>query len=157
MSTGSDAVVAGLTATQRAISEAEVPDGLVNLACKTKELTLETTEQTYQACKVSPGMAAACGAVGVGLVIIAAPGIVAAPTLTAAGFGAEGVIAGSAAAGVHSAIGNVAAHSVFAVLQSAGAGGYGVGAVQSGFQLAGSATAVSGALSLFRADTTAGG
>ncbi|KAE9565923.1 hypothetical protein CGMCC3_g17898 [Colletotrichum fructicola] len=44
---------------------------------------------------------------------------------------------------------------MFAVLQSAGAGGYGVAAVYSGIQLVGGAVAASGALSLSKADTTA--
>ncbi|KAH0425479.1 hypothetical protein CcaCcLH18_10938 [Colletotrichum camelliae] len=107
------------------------------------QLTLETTAQTYQAGEANPGIAAACGAIGVGLV----------PQPQS--FGAEGVIAGSAAAGVHSAIGNVPASGVFAVLQSAGAGGFGVAAVYSGIQLVGGAVAASGALSSSTPDTTA--
>ncbi|KAE9571020.1 hypothetical protein CGMCC3_g12981 [Colletotrichum fructicola] len=62
---------------------------------------------------------------------------------------------GSAAAGVHSVIGNGAASGVFAVLQSAGAGGYGIAAVYGGVQLVGGAVAASGALSLSKVDTTA--
>ncbi|KAK1841124.1 hypothetical protein CCHR01_16243 [Colletotrichum chrysophilum] len=84
--------------------------------------------------------------------------VVAAPVLTAAGFGAEGVIVvltRSAAMGVHSAMGNIAASSVFAVLQSAGARGYGVAAEHSGIQLVGGAVVASGALSLSKTDTTA--
>ena len=53
---------------------------------------------------------------------LAAP-IVAPFILTAAGFGSGGVIAGSAAAAVHSGIGKVAAGSMFATAQSAGAAG----------------------------------
>ena len=52
----------------------------------------------------------------------AAP-VAAGAALTAAGFGAGGVIGGSIAAGVHSTIGNVAAGSAFAAGQSAGAVG----------------------------------
>ncbi|KIM32301.1 hypothetical protein M408DRAFT_326907 [Serendipita vermifera MAFF 305830] len=64
---------------------------------------------------------------------------VAAPALVlAAGFGTGGIIAGSIAAGVQSTIGNVAAGSAFAALQTAGtaplitaAGGAATGAVGS--------------------------
>ncbi|KAH8925309.1 hypothetical protein BT69DRAFT_1332286 [Atractiella rhizophila] len=50
--------------------------------------------------------------------------ILAAPTiLGVAGFGAAGVVAGSTAAAVQSAIGNVAAGSLFAFAQSIGAAG----------------------------------
>ncbi|KAI4596567.1 hypothetical protein KJ359_005323 [Pestalotiopsis sp. 9143b] len=58
----------------------------------------------------------------------AMPAVVA-PALSAVGFTPAGIAAGSIAAGVHSTIGNVAAGSLFATLQSAGMGGYGVGVV----------------------------
>ncbi|KAL8687580.1 MAG: hypothetical protein Q9224_005110, partial [Gallowayella concinna] len=54
------------------------------------------------------------------------PGLLAGPVLGAAGFSSSGVVALSAAAARQAAIGNVAARSTFAVLQSAGAGGYGL-------------------------------
>ncbi|KAK7540595.1 uncharacterized protein J3D65DRAFT_600717 [Phyllosticta citribraziliensis] len=62
----------------------------------------------------------ACGVVAV--VVPLAYGSV----LGAAGFAAVGPVAGSWAAGTQAAIGSVAAGSVFAVLQSAAMGGYGV-------------------------------
>ena len=65
---------------------------------------------------------AVCAALGT----VTGVGVAAAiPTiiLPAVGFGAAGVVGGSAAAIAHSAIGNVAAGSVFASLQSAGAVG----------------------------------
>ncbi|RPB27791.1 hypothetical protein L211DRAFT_833773 [Terfezia boudieri ATCC MYA-4762] len=46
------------------------------------------------------------------------------------GFGAEGVVAGSIAAALQSAIGNVSKKSLFAFLQSVGAGGWGLVALQ---------------------------
>ncbi|KAF2271992.1 uncharacterized protein EI97DRAFT_239297 [Westerdykella ornata] len=49
------------------------------------------------------------------------------PIIGAAGFGSGGVVAGSMAAGIQSSIGNVAAGSAFAFLQSAGAGGAAAG------------------------------
>ncbi|KAF2639371.1 hypothetical protein P280DRAFT_470741 [Massarina eburnea CBS 473.64] len=53
------------------------------------------------------------------------------PALLAAfGFTAEGIAAGSIAAGIQSSIGNVAAGSIFATLMSAGQAGAGLGAIQ---------------------------
>ncbi|KAH7116866.1 hypothetical protein B0J11DRAFT_537743 [Dendryphion nanum] len=64
--------------------------------------------------------------------VAAAPAaVVLAPVaLAAVGFGAGGVVAGSVAAGMQAGIGNVAAGSAFAILQSAGAGGAGIVIVQ---------------------------
>lgn len=67
----------------------------------------------------------------------AAPGLVTVPLLGAAGFGQGGVIAGSIAAGIQSGIGNVAAGSVFAFFQGAGAGGAALAAVNGVVQGAG--------------------
>ncbi|KAH8689479.1 hypothetical protein BGW36DRAFT_390926 [Talaromyces proteolyticus] len=79
-----------------------------------------------------------------GGVFIAAPGVVSAPLLTAAGFMGSGVQAGSAGAAVHATIGNVAADSYFAILQSAGAGGVAaLGAVNGAIQASGAAIAAS--------------
>ncbi|KAH9225548.1 hypothetical protein K456DRAFT_43755 [Colletotrichum gloeosporioides 23] len=115
---------------------------------------METSARTYQFGRDSPGTVAACGAVGVGLAVVAAPGVVAAPALLATGFGGNGVLAGSMAAGIHSAIGNVAASSVFAICQSAGAGGYGVAAVHGAIQFAGGLTAASGVIALSKTEAT---
>ncbi|KAF3071306.1 hypothetical protein GL218_00454 [Daldinia childiae] len=60
-------------------------------------------------------------------VAVAAPMVIAGPILGALGFGATGIAAGSVAAGAQTA--NVAAGSLFAILQSAGMGGYGVATV----------------------------
>ncbi|KAK7428483.1 hypothetical protein QQZ08_004921 [Neonectria magnoliae] len=68
-------------------------------------------------------------ALGTNALIIAAPALIASPALAVAGFGANGVAGGSIAAGVQSGIGSVSAGGLFATLQSAGAGGYGVAAV----------------------------
>ncbi|KAI5465561.1 hypothetical protein BGZ63DRAFT_420118 [Mariannaea sp. PMI_226] len=62
---------------------------------------------------------------GAAALLIAAPGFAAAPVLGVLGFGANGIVGGSIAAGAQSAAGNVVAGSVIATLQSAGAGGYG--------------------------------
>ena len=83
---------------------------------------------TYK-CKAMLGTSAAAGAIGV---VAAAPMIM--------GFGINGIVAQSAAAGMQAGVGNVAAGSAFAAAQSAGASGTlavtagasGVGAAASG-------------------------
>ncbi|KAK4549233.1 hypothetical protein LTR36_007691 [Oleoguttula mirabilis] len=65
----------------------------------------------------------------IGAIAVFAPSLIYGPVLGLMGFGSGGVVAGSAAAGVQSSIGAVSAGSVFALLTSAGAGGYGVAAV----------------------------
>ncbi|PQK16857.1 hypothetical protein BB8028_0007g00580 [Beauveria bassiana] len=70
----------------------------------------------------TPAHPVTVGALLVRVGIAAAHGLVAAPILGAAGFTANGVAAGSAAAAVQSGIGNVVGGSVFATLQSAAAG-----------------------------------
>merc|ERR1711971_1328196 len=66
-----------------------------------------------------------CGVLGIGGAAIA---VSAAPiALGAVGFSSGGVVACSIAAGTQAGIGNVVAGSTFAVLQSAGAAGLGVG------------------------------
>ncbi|KAG5973180.1 hypothetical protein E4U58_005531 [Claviceps cyperi] len=80
--------------------------------------------------------------VAAGVLVAALPGLAVAPALGGLGFGALGPVAASAAAGVQSCIGNVAAGSLFATLQSAGMGGAGavvVNAAVSGAAAAGSA------------------
>ncbi|KAL4756425.1 uncharacterized protein BDW70DRAFT_14433 [Aspergillus foveolatus] len=81
----------------------------------------------------NPGSAASTAA---GIAVIAAPGLVVAPTLSILGFGPGGVQACSLAASAQGVVGNVAAGSTFATLQSAGAGGAGLavidGVVQAG-------------------------
>ncbi|KAJ1337843.1 Interferon-induced 6-16 family [Microdochium nivale] len=64
-----------------------------------------------------------------GLAVAAALAVAIAPAIGALNFigvGARGVASASAAATTHSAIGNVAAGSIFAKATSAAAGGYGV-------------------------------
>ncbi|EEU46606.1 uncharacterized protein NECHADRAFT_79370 [Fusarium vanettenii 77-13-4] len=73
-------------------------------------------------------------AVGAGVLVCAVPALVAAPALGLTGFGANGIVGGSLAAGAQSGIGSVVAPSLFATLQSAGAGGYGLSAVYGAVQ-----------------------
>ncbi|KAI1798529.1 hypothetical protein F4811DRAFT_548165 [Daldinia bambusicola] len=82
----------------------------------------------------NPIRAAVCATAGVA---VAAPALIAGPALAAAGFGASGIVGGSIAAGAQSAIGNVAAGSLFATLQSAGMAGYGAAAVNGVVQAGG--------------------
>ncbi|KAL4741698.1 hypothetical protein BDV11DRAFT_182193 [Aspergillus similis] len=81
----------------------------------------------------NPGPAASTAA---GFAVIAAPELVVVPLLSVLGFGPSGVQACSLAASAQSVIGNVAAGSTFATLQSAGAGGAGL-AVLGGIAQAG--------------------
>ncbi|GKU10656.1 unnamed protein product [Fusarium langsethiae] len=105
----------------------------------------KAANSTFQYAKENPGAAAAMGAAGI---MVAAPAAVVAPAAAIAGFGANGIAAGSVAAGVHAGIGNVAAQSSFAILQSYGMAGYGVpvvhGIVQAAGAVMGAGTAYSG-------------
>ncbi|KAL6829114.1 hypothetical protein J3E69DRAFT_364741 [Trichoderma sp. SZMC 28015] len=97
----------------------------------------------------NPLLTAATVATGTGLLVVAAPAIVTAPIISlagAAGFTSGGIAATSAATTVHASIGNVAAGSIFATLQSAAAGGYGVGVLTGAAQTAGGAVAGAGGL-----------
>ncbi|PWI64363.1 hypothetical protein PCL_10532 [Purpureocillium lilacinum] len=76
-----------------------------------------------------PGTAATCGTAGLGMVLAVAPAAVATPALGALGFGTGGIVGGSWAAATHSTIGSAVSPSLFATLQSAGAGGYGLAVV----------------------------
>ncbi|KAL8848450.1 MAG: hypothetical protein Q9221_006501 [Calogaya cf. arnoldii] len=82
-------------------------------------------------------------------VLMVAPGFLAAPALSAVGFG-KTIAGGSAATVWHAALGTVASPSTFATLQSAGAGGYGVpvihGMVRAGAVAASSLGAITSTL-----------
>ncbi|ELR02185.1 hypothetical protein GMDG_00978 [Pseudogymnoascus destructans 20631-21] len=73
-----------------------------------------------------PGQTAILVIEGVG---IFTPAALSGPLLASMGFGATGPVAGSVAASLQSMLGNVGAHRVFAYLQSAAMGGYGVSAI----------------------------
>ncbi|CAG1972590.1 unnamed protein product [Fusarium graminearum] len=92
----------------------------------------------------------AIATIATGVAIVAVPAIVAGPILGALGFGAAGVAAGSTAAGVQSGIGSVAAGSLFATLQSASAGGYGVAIVHGAVQAVGAVVGARGIGAWFR-------
>lgn len=92
----------------------------------------EHAETAAQWMKENPGKTALIAG---GAVLVVAPGIVTQPALAMAGFGSEGVAAGSLAAGVQSGIGNVVAGSAFAGLQSAGAGGAGAAVLAAAVQI----------------------
>ncbi|KAL6702217.1 hypothetical protein J3F84DRAFT_27146 [Trichoderma pleuroticola] len=95
----------------------------------------------------NPLLAAATVATGTGLLVVAAPAVLTAPIMGlagAAGFTPAGIAASSAASAIHAGIGNVAVGSIFATLQSAAAGGYGVGVLAGAAQTAGGAVAGAG-------------
>ncbi|KAI2616325.1 hypothetical protein GGR54DRAFT_241830 [Hypoxylon sp. NC1633] len=109
------------------------------------------TEGFFEWASNNPITATAYGVAAIGAgVAIAAPAAIAGPALAVAGFGADGIVKASIASGVQAGIGNVAAGSAFATLQSAGMAGYGAaivnGVVQAGG--AGAALASGGAAAL---------
>ncbi|KAL3434760.1 hypothetical protein BDV09DRAFT_195620 [Aspergillus tetrazonus] len=77
-----------------------------------------------------------------GIAVIATPDFVVAPTLSVLGFGPGGVQACSLAATAQSVVGNVAAGSTFATLQSAGAGGAGLAVIDGVVQAGGLAVGI---------------
>ena len=87
-----------LVSIRNTVSKADIPRILAVGAEKSRELVTENLPQaTIQGAKLvaaNPGTAAAYGAAGVGLVLVVAPGSVAAPVLGSVGFGADGIIAG---------------------------------------------------------------
>ncbi|KAI4258351.1 MAG: hypothetical protein L6R42_005152 [Xanthoria sp. 1 TBL-2021] len=82
--------------------------------------------------------------VGMGVLMVS-PATLSGPALSAAGFSSS-IIPGSIASAQHAAIGNVAARSWFAILQSAGTGasGYGLPIVHSVIQAGSAATSALG-------------
>ncbi|KAL3421795.1 hypothetical protein PVAG01_05951 [Phlyctema vagabunda] len=62
-------------------------------------------------------------------ILILTPAALTGPLLATMGFGASGPVAGTIAAWLQSSLGNAGAHGVFAYLQSAAMGGYGVATV----------------------------
>nr|GAT54527.1 predicted protein [Mycena chlorophos] len=77
----------------------------------------------FQRAREEHPTAVAAAAVGITVVATVAAPLVLVGVIQAIGFGSGGVVAGSIAATLHSAIGNVAAGSLFAICQSIGAGG----------------------------------
>ncbi|RFN44419.1 interferon-induced 6-16 [Fusarium flagelliforme] len=111
------------------------------MLASTKSFLFSAANSTFKYAKENPLAAAGFGTAGI---MVAAPAVVAAPALAAAGFGVNGIAAGSAAAAAHAGFGNVAAHSSFAALQSYGMAGYGVPLVHGVIQAAGAAGAAIG-------------
>ncbi|KAF4547163.1 Hypothetical protein D9617_55g071570 [Elsinoe fawcettii] len=115
-----------------------IPDGAASTA------RLFITEQMpnvagvmVNSVKENPSASAGVVLAATGFSVLAAPAIVSAPALLMSGFGSTGIGAGTVAAAAQSAVGNVAAGSVFATLQSAGAGGVGLAAVNGMIQIGG--------------------
>lgn len=115
-------------------------------ASASMRLVADMGRQATEWAVANPGKTVALGA---GAAFVAAPMVVAAPALAVFGFGANGVVAGSVAAGAQSGIGSVVAPSLFAMLQSAGAGGYGVATVSAAVQGLGGAVASSAGVMAF--------
>ncbi|KAF4952336.1 hypothetical protein FGADI_6826 [Fusarium gaditjirri] len=68
-------------------------------------------------------------AMGLGAGMVIAPGLVVTPAISAAGFTAEGVVAGSLAAGIQSVSDDTASNSAFAICQSYATGGFGTAVI----------------------------
>ncbi|KAM0523974.1 hypothetical protein ACHAPE_001227 [Trichoderma viride] len=105
--------------------------------------TQSAAQRLSKAARENPMLAAATVVTGAGVAVIAAPALITAPIMGIAGmvgFTPAGVAGASIASALQASIGNVAAGSIFATIQSAAAGGYGVAA------LAGTAQAVGGAV-----------
>ncbi|KAL5083293.1 hypothetical protein Trisim1_001802 [Trichoderma cf. simile WF8] len=121
----------------------------INPATQDTGVVAGTITQLRKTAWENPLLTAATVVTGTGLLVVAAPAIVTAPIISlagAAGFTSGGIAATSAATTVHASIGNVAAGSIFATLQSAAAGGYGVGVLTGAAQTAGGAVAGAGGL-----------
>ncbi|KAL2266879.1 hypothetical protein VTJ83DRAFT_4156 [Remersonia thermophila] len=115
----------------------EIPPDVREAADNAAKHAREKAAEGVDWAKENP-CAAALAAVAVGgLAAVAAPAIITAPLLAIAGFGPGGPVAGGLAAAVQSSIGNVAAGSLFATLQSAAMGGYGAAQVAAAVQGAG--------------------
>ncbi|KAJ5776905.1 hypothetical protein N7520_000151 [Penicillium odoratum] len=99
------------------------------------EKSANMTAQAAQWTVENPVLAGAVVGAVVGATVIAAPTLITAPVLSAAGFTPGGIQAGSAAAVVQSSVGNIAAGSYMAIAQSAGAGGSGLAVVNGATQL----------------------
>ncbi|KAJ2995165.1 hypothetical protein NUW58_g1358 [Xylaria curta] len=89
-------------------------------ALEGRRLVVEGAKKAKDWSAANPKQATAAG---VGAAFVVAPMLIAAPVLGLLGFGANGIVGGSIAAGVQSGIGSVVAPSLFATLQSAAAGG----------------------------------
>ncbi|KAH8801371.1 hypothetical protein F5884DRAFT_862071 [Xylogone sp. PMI_703] len=115
---------------------------------RTQQVLTDAYNQTIEWIQEHPGLATWIAVNGA---VIIAPGILWVPALGVVGFGPGGIGAGTWAAGIQSGIGNVAAGSVFATMQSAGAGGAGAAVLNTAVQAGGLlTTAGTGAWSWMR-------
>ncbi|KAL9479743.1 hypothetical protein ACSS6W_004529 [Trichoderma asperelloides] len=97
----------------------------------------------------NPMLAAATVVTGAGVAVVAAPALITAPIMGIAGmagFTQAGIAGASIASALQASIGNVAAGSIFATVQSAAAGGYGVAALTGTVQAVGGAVAGAGSI-----------
>ncbi|KAG8630678.1 hypothetical protein KVT40_002297 [Elsinoe batatas] len=128
-----------------AVTSEYIPAGVVSQArLLITEQVPKAAESIIISAKQNPGAAAGVAVAATGFSVLVAPAIVSAPALLMSGFGSTGVVAGTAAATTQSTLGNVAAGSVFATLQSAGAGGFGLAAINGAIQIGGGLIAMLG-------------
>ncbi|KAM0453467.1 hypothetical protein ACHAO4_005060 [Trichoderma viride] len=108
-----------------------------------------TAQRLGKAARENPMLAAAAVVTGAGVAVVAAPALIIAPIMGIAGmvgFTPAGVAGASIASALQASIGNVAAGSLFATIQSAAAGGYGVAALTGTAQAVGGAVAGAGSI-----------
>ncbi|RDW57433.1 uncharacterized protein DSM5745_11517 [Aspergillus mulundensis] len=127
------------------IAQAAVFEGSKLAVTYGKPIMESSTGLAAQAAEWASKNPVSAGSIAAGLTVAVAPGIVVTLPLSAIGFTAGGVQAGSLAAGAHSVLGNVVAGSLFAVLQSAGAGGAGLAVLNGAAQVGGLAVGVGNA------------
>ncbi|KUJ08283.1 uncharacterized protein LY89DRAFT_691162 [Mollisia scopiformis] len=145
---GEKEIIPGLYVTSTSLKdfrENKFSPALATLSDFGREKLVPKLDEAGQWIQAHPGGTAVIA--GAGLITMY-PGLVTTPAFWILGFGSEGVGAGTAASLAHSSIGDVAAGSVFATLQSAGAAGYGV-AIVDGIASAGALTV--GSLKIFDA------
>ncbi|RFU78684.1 hypothetical protein TARUN_3531 [Trichoderma arundinaceum] len=102
-----------------------------------------------QAATIAQQNPAAVSVASVGFLMLAAPAVITTPIMAVAGmlgFTSGGIAASSIAAGAQAGMGNVVAGSAFATVQSAAAGGYGLGVLTGLVQAAGGTIAAVGSL-----------
>ncbi|KAL7901630.1 hypothetical protein HDV64DRAFT_241580 [Trichoderma sp. TUCIM 5745] len=135
---------------EAASSSAEDINGMQEPSAKSSADGAQSTAQRLgQVARENPMLAAATIVTGAGVAVVAAPALITAPIMGIAGmvgFTPAGVAGASIASALQATIGNVAAGSLFATIQSAAAGGYGVAALTGTAQAIGGTVAGAGSI-----------
>ncbi|KAL6904991.1 hypothetical protein GGI43DRAFT_398632 [Trichoderma evansii] len=139
-----------ITNSETATSSTENMNGIQEPSAQSSTAGAQSAAQRFsKAARENPMLAAATVVTGAGVAVVAAPALLTAPIIGIAGmvgFTPTGIAGASIASTLQASIGNVAAGSIFATIQSAAAGGYGVAAVTSTAQAVGGAVAGAGGI-----------